>query len=65
MGGVNTIIENTVQRNSDVVVDKLNNLVPSVSVDTSKFNKGFVDFCVIAGALASLQIGAYGVKKLY
>lgn len=65
MGGINPIIDSAIQRNSDIVVSKLNNVVPDVNVDTSKFNKGFVDFCIIAGALASLQLGAYGAKKLY
>ena len=65
MGGANTIIDNAIQRNSDIVVTKLDNFVPTLSVDTSKFNKGFVDFCVLAGAVATLQLGFYGAKKLY
>lgn len=38
--------------------------LPDISVDTSKYNKGFVNFCMIVGLIASIKLASHGVKAI-
>lgn len=42
----------------------MNKVIPDTPITLTNYNKGFVSFCMIVGAVASIKIGAYGVKKL-
>lgn len=39
--------------------------LPNIPIDTSKYNRGFVNFFMLVGLYASVQLSVKGVKKLH
>ena len=62
--GAATIVENSITQNTQTFWNKVGDKFPDISLDTSKYNKGFVNFAMLVGLYATIKVSVYGAKKL-
>lgn len=63
--GLANIIEERLQHHSQNFWGKVGPKLPDVSIETRNYNRGFVDFCMLVGVVASFKLATYGIKKIH